>query len=59
MKTNILIFPVLIIGYLVLLLFPNPEDNFLIYSLTMLVIIGTVIFLLKKSKKEKKLRPIK
>nr|MBA4404814.1 hypothetical protein [Nanoarchaeum sp.] len=59
MKTNKLIFPVLIIGYLVLLLFPNPEDNFLIYSLTMLVIIGTVIFLLKKSKKEKKLRPIK
>lgn len=50
MKTNKLIIPVLIIGYFVLLLFPNPEDNFILYFLTMLLIIGIVIFLLIKRK---------
>ncbi|MBS3172054.1 LPXTG cell wall anchor domain-containing protein [Candidatus Woesearchaeota archaeon] len=57
MKTNKLIISVLILGYLVLLFFPNPEDNFIAYFSIMLLFIAIIIFLLKKRKK--KLRPVK
>ena len=46
MKTNYIIPLIIILGVLVLFLFPNPEDNIIAYFGVMILLIAIVIFLL-------------
>ena len=45
----------IIIGFLTLFFFPEPETNFLWYFLTGLAFIFIIIILITKSKKEKRI----
>jgi hypothetical protein len=53
MKINNLIPLTIILGLMILFIFPEPENNFLAYIGTMLFFIILTIVLIIKSKKEK------
>jgi len=52
MKSKILIILAVIIGLLVLFFFPEPETNFLWYSLTAVFFIILILIMWKKGEKE-------
>lgn len=50
-KTKYLVSVVVVVGFFVLLFFPEPESNFLMYMSTALAFVGLITFILLKNKK--------